>query len=104
MGRQSNRVAFVAGTALGQGHAYCVRLAEEGADIAIDIVGPVAGSPPWHAFAITNPDLNQRPGRMLRCGIGRDADARALTGAAPDATKLCALVTASREPWDLGRQ
>jgi SDR family mycofactocin-dependent oxidoreductase len=46
MGRLNNRVAFVTGAARGQGRAHCVRLAEEGADIiAIDIAGPVAGSP-----------------------------------------------------------
>ena len=46
MGRLSDRVAFVTGAARGQGRAHCVRLAEEGADIiAIDIAGPVVGSP-----------------------------------------------------------
>jgi (+)-trans-carveol dehydrogenase len=46
MGRLNDRVAFVTGAARGQGRAHCVRLAEEGADIiAIDIAGPVAGSP-----------------------------------------------------------
>jgi (+)-trans-carveol dehydrogenase len=46
MGRLNGRVAFVTGAARGQGRAHCVRLAAEGADIiAIDIAGPVAGSP-----------------------------------------------------------
>jgi (+)-trans-carveol dehydrogenase len=46
MGRLTDRVAFVTGAARGQGRAHCVRLAEEGADIiAIDIAGPVVGSP-----------------------------------------------------------
>jgi SDR family mycofactocin-dependent oxidoreductase len=46
MGRLNDRVAFVTGAARGQGRAHCVRLAEEGADIiAIDIAGPVVGSP-----------------------------------------------------------
>ncbi len=45
MTRFAGRVAFVTGTARGQGRAHCVRLAEEGcAIIAIDICGPVATS------------------------------------------------------------
>ena len=46
MGRLNDHVAFVTGAARGQGRAHCVRLAEVGADIiAIDIAGPVVGSP-----------------------------------------------------------
>jgi (+)-trans-carveol dehydrogenase/(-)-trans-carveol dehydrogenase len=43
MGRVDSKVAFITGAARGQGRAFAVRLAEEGADIvAFDICGPVA--------------------------------------------------------------
>jgi len=42
MSRVEGKVAFVTGAARGQGRAFCVRLAEEGADIvAVDILGDV---------------------------------------------------------------
>ena len=40
-GRVAGKVAFVSGAARGQGRSHAVRLAQEGADIAIDICRPV---------------------------------------------------------------
>lgn len=46
------RVAFVTGAARGQGRAYAVRLAREGADLVIsDICAPVSDSVPYAASA-----------------------------------------------------
>ena len=48
MGDLSGRVAFVTGAARGQGRAYAVRLAREGADVIIsDICAPVSDTIPY---------------------------------------------------------
>lgn len=48
MGDLSGRVAFVTGAARGQGRAYAVRLAQEGADVVIcDICAPVSDTVPY---------------------------------------------------------
>ncbi len=48
MGDLAGRVAFVTGAARGQGRAYAVRLAREGADVVIsDICGPVSSTIPY---------------------------------------------------------
>jgi (+)-trans-carveol dehydrogenase len=66
MGRLTGRVAFVTGAARGQGRAHCVRLAKEGADIiAIDIAGPVAGSPVESA---TMEQLEETGGLVKKAG------------------------------------
>lgn len=45
-GRVEGKVAFITGAARGQGRSHAVRLAQEGADvIAVDLCGPVPGSP-----------------------------------------------------------
>jgi SDR family mycofactocin-dependent oxidoreductase len=50
MGDLEGRVAFVTGAARGQGRAYAVRLAQEGADIVIsDICAPVSPTVPYAA-------------------------------------------------------
>lgn len=50
MGDLSGRVAFVTGAARGQGRAYAVRLAREGADVIIsDICAPVSDTIPYAA-------------------------------------------------------
>jgi len=49
-GALAGRVAFVTGAARGQGRAYAVRLAREGADVVIsDICGPVSETVPYDA-------------------------------------------------------
>lgn len=49
-GALAGRVAFVTGAARGQGRAYAVRLAREGADVVIsDICAPVSGTVPYAA-------------------------------------------------------
>jgi (+)-trans-carveol dehydrogenase len=46
MGRLDGKVAFVTGTARGQGRSHAVRLVQEGADvIALDLCAQVPGSP-----------------------------------------------------------
>ena len=48
MGDLAGRVAFVTGAARGQGRAYAVRLAQEGADVIIsDICAPVSDTVPY---------------------------------------------------------
>lgn len=48
MGDLAGRVAFVTGAARGQGRAYAVRMAREGADVIIsDICAPVSGTIPY---------------------------------------------------------
>ncbi|MFM9035643.1 MAG: mycofactocin-coupled SDR family oxidoreductase [Mycobacterium sp.] len=48
MGDLAGRVAFVTGAARGQGRAYAIRLAREGADVVIsDICAPVSGTVPY---------------------------------------------------------
>ena len=50
MGDLEGRVAFVTGAARGQGRAYAVRLAQEGADVVIsDICAPVSPTVPYAA-------------------------------------------------------
>jgi NAD(P)-dependent dehydrogenase (short-subunit alcohol dehydrogenase family) len=50
MGDLEGRVAFVTGAARGQGRAYAVRLAREGADIVVsDICAPVSDTVPYDA-------------------------------------------------------
>lgn len=50
MGDLAGRVAFVTGAARGQGRAYAVRLAREGADVIIsDICAPISESIPYPA-------------------------------------------------------
>ena len=50
MGDLAGRVAFVTGAARGQGRAYAVRLAQEGADVIIsDICAPVSPTVPYAA-------------------------------------------------------
>jgi len=50
MGSLEGRVAFVTGAARGQGRAYAVRLAREGADVVVsDICGPASDSIPYVA-------------------------------------------------------
>ena len=50
MGDLSGRVAFITGAARGQGRAYAVRLAREGADVIIsDVCGPVSDTIPYVA-------------------------------------------------------
>lgn len=49
-GALAGRVAFVTGAARGQGRAYAVRLARDGADLIVsDICGPVSPSIPYEA-------------------------------------------------------
>lgn len=50
MGDLEGRVAFVTGAARGQGRAYAVRLAREGADVIVsDICAPVSDTVPYNA-------------------------------------------------------
>ncbi|CAN1508821.1 MAG TPA: SDR family mycofactocin-dependent oxidoreductase [Mycobacterium sp.] len=50
MGDLEGRVAFVTGAARGQGRAYAVRLAREGADVIVsDICAPVSDTVPYDA-------------------------------------------------------
>ena len=57
-GTLDGRVAFVTGAARGQGRAYAVRLAREGAHvIASDICGPVSGTIPY--VSATPEDLQE---------------------------------------------
>jgi SDR family mycofactocin-dependent oxidoreductase len=49
-GALAGRVAFVTGAARGQGRAYAVRLAREGADVVVsDICGPISDTVPYGA-------------------------------------------------------
>ena len=49
-GALAGRIAFVTGAARGQGRAYAVRLAREGADVVVsDICAPVSGTVPYVA-------------------------------------------------------
>ena len=69
------RVAFVTGAARGQGRAYAVRLAREGADVVLaDICAPVSDSVPY--IASTPEDL-QETVRLVEAE-GRKALARQL--------------------------
>ena len=55
-GALEGRVAFVTGAARGQGRAYAVRLAREGADVIVsDICAPVSDTIPY--VAATPEDL-----------------------------------------------
>ena len=48
MGDLAGQVAFVTGAARGQGRAYAIRLAREGADVIIsDICAPVSDTVPY---------------------------------------------------------
>ena len=69
------RVAFVTGAARGQGRAYAVRLAREGADVVVsDICAPVSDSVPY--VAATPEDLAETV-RLVEAE-GRKALAREL--------------------------
>ena len=58
MGDLDGRVAFVTGAARGQGRAYAVRLAAEGADVIVsDICGPASDTIPY--VAATEDDLHE---------------------------------------------
>ncbi|MGI9124994.1 MAG: mycofactocin-coupled SDR family oxidoreductase [Mycobacterium sp.] len=78
MSALDGRVAFVTGAARGQGRAYAVRLAQEGADLIIaDICAPVSESVPY--AAATSEDLAetarlvQAEGRSV---LAREVDIR----------------------------
>ncbi len=67
------RVAFVTGAARGQGRAYAVRLAREGADVVVsDICGPVSDSVP---YVSSTPEDLQETVRLVEAE-GRKALAR----------------------------
>lgn len=69
------RVAFVTGAARGQGRAYAVRLAREGADVVVsDICAAVSGSVP---YAAATPDDLAETVRLVEAE-GRTALARVL--------------------------
>jgi SDR family mycofactocin-dependent oxidoreductase len=67
-GRVAGKVVLVTGAARGQGRAHCVRLAQEGADIAAtDLCGPVPGAP---CAPATEEDLAETV-RLVRSVGGR---------------------------------
>lgn len=75
MGDLTGRVAFVTGAARGQGRAYAVRLAREGADVIIsDICAPVSETIPY--VAATPEDLAETE-RLVKAE-GRSVLARAV--------------------------
>ncbi|MGV0991578.1 MAG: mycofactocin-coupled SDR family oxidoreductase [Mycobacterium sp.] len=72
------RVAFVTGAARGQGRAYAVRLAREGADVVLaDICAPVSDSVPYTA---STPEDLQETVRLVeaegRKALARQVDTR----------------------------
>ena len=74
-GALDGRVAFVTGAARGQGRAYAVRLASEGADVIIsDICAPVSDTIPY--VGATPEDLAETV-RLIE-SEGRKALARAV--------------------------
>jgi len=80
MQRLEGKVAFITGAARGQGRSHAVRLASEGADIAIsDICGPVAGN---MIPSATPDDLEETVRLVEKTGqrvIARRVDVRDLT-------------------------
>jgi SDR family mycofactocin-dependent oxidoreductase len=73
MGELTGRVAFVTGAARGQGRAYAVRFAREGADLIIsDICAPVSDTVP---YAASTPDDLAETVRLIEAE-GRTALAR----------------------------
>jgi SDR family mycofactocin-dependent oxidoreductase len=81
MQRLEGKVAFITGAARGQGRSHAVRLASEGADIAIsDICGPVAGNmikPSTPADLEETVRLVEKTGQRV---IARQVDVRDLAG------------------------
>lgn len=91
-GRVAGKVAFVTGAARGQGRAYALRLAEEGADVVVvDVCGKVGGDV---AYAPATPEdleetvrLVEKTGRRVVSGIVDVRDLDALRGIVDDAVR-----------------
>jgi (+)-trans-carveol dehydrogenase len=76
MGRVDGKVAFITGAARSQGRSHAVRLAEEGADIAIDLAQDIATVP--YALA-TSEDLDETVSLVRATGrriLARTVDVR----------------------------
>ncbi len=83
-GRVEGKVAFITGAARGQGRSHAVTLAREGADIiAVDILGEIATSAPFHPHA-TEDDL-------ARTAAGVEALGRRIFAARADVRDFAAL-------------